>query len=208
MITKTTDFIGEIYIPNLFDTGPGVQNTSQNRKIDAFIKQYESECLNKTLGHSLAKALLEQFEEGALKSDADQKWKDLFEGVSYQIDGQNLHWEGIKPTKLIAHYIFFHFIQDQTYSGVGVVQENTKSAETVSVVPKAIRAWRRFHTAAVGNNVLPKVYENTSGVGIDWMSITSAKRSLYQFIADKNRETETYPNWEPFPFENMNEFGI
>ena len=209
MITRTTDFVGEIFIPNLINTGPGARNTPQNKKIDTFIEQYESECLNRALGHNLAEAFLEQFEEsGNMRDEADQKWKDLLEGASYEVDGQTLYWEGIKPTKLIARYVFFHFIQNQTYSGVGIVQENTKNAETMSVVPKAIRAWRNFYASAVGNNVLPKVYENTHGVGIDWMSITSAKRSLYQFIADKNRETETYPSWEPYLFENMNEFGI
>ena len=220
MIIDRSYFKGEIYIPNVEDIAPDSELLGNGSELDVFITEYEREVLIKCLGFSLYSVFKSQFNSDNspnLKNDSEQKWKDLLNGKSYNIDGKMVNWSGLihknNPFKrsLIAYYVYFHFLNNDIshYTGTGMQVEKTKSAENVSHIPKAVRAWRKFYELTVGTYNTTSYIEKANGTGIDWGNCESAERSLYQFIQDMNNsDVNTYPNWQPYFFENLNILGI
>lgn len=221
MIINRRYFKGDIYISNLTDD---VLDTVLDTKsdIDAFLLEYERNCLDLVLGNVLSLKFISQLDDtqpNGLKVGADAKWNDLLNGKSYQVNGKNVYWRGIRfanvPTNtpdmsFVAEYVYFHYLKkDQSnYSGVGLQSEQPKNSIKVNATAKAVTAWRKFYNRVQGSYMNPKIISNSIGYGVMWNGSETA-RTLYQFISDINAKTpDTYTDFEPFLFNNINEFGI
>lgn len=226
MIIDNSYFIDEIFIPH---AKPGITDdvTSVGADMTSFIDNYSREALVKCLGYALFKefsAQLDSSKPNGLKDLADAKWNNLLNGVEYTTpSGKLVEWRGIRyktgdvyNKSFLADYVYFFYEKsaDDDRTGVGNVQQNAKNATNVSKTPKVIAAWRRFYKNVQGESAKPRVivkrYDcfGISGVGIDWYG-QSEFIDLYRFINDTNQTTpNTYADFHPFVFENLNQFGI
>lgn len=210
MITSTPYYTGNIEIPNIStDNVPNASRVGKNTKLKQFIEEYEVDALSKGLGFSLCtefKAQLEVAENATtetVKTDADQKWKDLFSGKTYTKDGMYVRYRGLIYTEgkvkksPLAYYVFKHFFEnDMThYGGIGLQIEEAKKSKRADYRPKFVLAHQMFYELMVGTKSNPKE--------------SAGYRSMYQFIQDMNDENpDTYPNWMPYCFPKLNIMGI
>ncbi|WP_407265047.1 hypothetical protein R5N98_02695 [Tenacibaculum maritimum] len=218
MITSSSCFKGDIHVPNSQDTAPNSNLLGNVSELDMFIHEYEPDVLIKCLGRSLYNEFSNQFKEDySLKDTADSKWDDLLKGKEYTISGKTVNWKGLiykqgqYDKSLIAYYVYYHFLSNdiENYTGTGVSTKKSKNTEKVSPIPKAVRAWRKFYELTVGGFYSPILINNNHGYGIDWIGNDNGDKSLYQFIQDMNNiNPNTYPNWQPKRFENLNLFGV
>ena len=211
MILDRSYFVNDIFLANIADTGPSSNTDGPGLVLDKYIKELEQEALELCLGYKLCKDFLAAFENGILPVSADQKWKDLLNGVEYSDGDETVKWDGLKysvneiPKSPLAYYVFFHFLQRGSNTAIGEVRELPKNAEPESYIPKAVRSWNKFHKYIIGSYNQTSYIITHNGVGVDWYGCNSGKRALYQFLWDKK---DTYPDWQPTLFEEMNEFGI
>ena len=215
MIISASYFKGSIQIDNVQDTAPNSNLLGNGSMIEDFISEYEPEILIQCLGFALYKQLKENLDETAengLKADAVQKWDDLLNGKEYQIDGVPVKWDGLRfqegtlRRSLIAYYVFYKFLENEKANTNVIEVKNSKAA---SAIPKAVKAWRKFHSLTVGNYNNPTIIEKSSGFGLDWLTSSNGRRSLYQFINDMNNiDPTTFKNWNGTHFENLNTFNI
>lgn len=221
MIISRSYFTGIINIPNSKEGGSIHDNLLGNvSKLDGFIEEYERDVLVRCFGTSLYNLFASQLDSdnsNGLITNVDQKWDDLLNGKEYTIGSDTVNWRGLiyslgdAKYSLIAYYVFYHFLNDdvETYTGTGVKEIKSKNAKTVSAIPKAVKAWRKFYELTVGRYTQPVVYTRGSRMGIDWAGVNGPDRSLYQFIQDQNSLVPgTYPDWRPQHWENMNTLGI
>jgi hypothetical protein len=203
MIISRSYFTGIIKIPNVLDTAPNSNLLGNGNEIDIFIEEFEREILIKCLGYSLFTLFSTQLDSksmNGLKQGSDQKWDYLLNGKEYDLNGQTVLWRGLKfkdgllERSLIAYYVFCEFLNNdlQNYSGVGVQKERAKNSIVVSADPLYTSAFRKFYELTEFSNDCNKDV-----------------RSLYDFIKDSNDiSNDTYANWKPERFKNVNVFGI
>ena len=211
MIITSDFFVGSVFLSESITNTPIGGVVSGNNKLQSFIEEYEAEALKKCLGLTLYKAFSGQIENNTVKANADQKWKDLFNGKTYQVGGAEAYWQGLVFTSenlkqsLLAYYIYSHFILDDNVTAMGVVKESPKNGVNIDPHPKAVRAYRKFYDLAIGSFSMPTIIRNSFGLGIDYSSVNSGTKSLYQFLNDNKA---TYPEWQPTYFENQNQMGL
>lgn len=206
MITPRSYYKGLIAIPNAFDTAPNSNLLGNSSELDLFRDKYERDVLTKCLGYSLYKEFQFNLEtltdatEQTLKSGADSKWSDLLNGKEYQKDGTMYYWKGLlnNNESLISYYVFHHHFKSNqdSYTGVGLVQENAKNSTHVSPRRLYVDSYNWFYDLAIGS-----FYESNIAV--------SGIKSLYQFLSDMNEiDSSTYENWTPHNFPKLNIIGI
>lgn len=199
MISSRSHFKGLISIPNVEDTAPNSNLLGNVSEIQLFIEEYEREVLTKSLGYALNKEFQSYLEVAqnatvhTIKTDAPQKWKDLFSGKEYSLNGRTVNWRGITfkdgslDRSLIAYYVFFFFLKSDLarYYGTGIQTENSKNSTKADPAPKALDAWRKFYELTVEGD--------------------TDERSMFQFIQDMNDLDEsTYQKWKPYSFGKLN----
>jgi len=224
MITNNTYYKNELYIPH---AKPSVTSdvTTVSAELNAFIEEYERECLIKSFGlplYLLFEAELDSTETNGLKDTADTKWDDLLNGKTYTNQfGDEVAWRGIRykekqadtlPTKsFLANYVFYHYEEnaDVFNTGVGFVKAKAKNATERSPAQKAIKAWRKMVDIIQGKEFKEDIIISRFGYGIDYYH-NNEEVTLYQFIRDMNYAVpDTYPNFKP-GYWNVykNQFGI
>ena len=210
MITSAPYFTGNIEIPNIStDNVPNASRVGKNTKLLNFINEYEADALSKSLGFPLYTEFKSNLEvkTGAttetVKDSAEQKWKDLFSGKTYEINGLTVRYRGIIYTEgtvkksPLAYYVFKHFFENDMshYGGIGLQIEDAKKSKRANYAPKFDLARHNFYELIVGTKSNPK---DSAGY-----------RSLYQFIEDMNAlDATTYPNWMPYCFPKGNIMGL
>lgn len=210
MITSSSYFTGIIEIPNISTANtPNASRVGKQTKIARFIEEYELDVLSKCLGFSLHKDFQLQLEVvppatvQTVKDSADQKWKDLYSGKEYELNGKPVKWQGLVfkqgtiDISLISYYVFTQFFKhDMTHYGdIGLQIEKAKNAKRAYYGPKYVLSSQKFYELTVGNS--NDIYK------------TSGYRSLYQFMQDMNDiDPTTYPNWMPYCFPKVNIMGL
>lgn len=222
IITRDYFLLTETYLPHA-KSNPSDAVTGVKGDIDAFIEKYEREVLIKTLGYSLFKeftAELDSGEANGLLPTADVKWDYLLNGKEYPIGSTLFNFRGIRFTEgisnvkysLIAYYVYYHYLKNDVsnYSTTGIQKESPANAVNVSAIPKAVKSWRSFYDLTQKDYYYPIRYNsNHKFYGVDYLRGNETERSLYQFISDQNSlVADTYENWEPFCFGNINNAGI
>jgi hypothetical protein len=207
MITKTTDFKLDAYIPNR-DDAPNSDILGNEPELQGMIDKWEPEVLVELLGYDMKEEFITAIDWAAtppaLVVGADQKWMDLYKGKE--------NYRGIK--ELLVNYIFYKFMEsdDDHYATVGTQKEDTDSATRVSMRAKAIQAYRRFFKLAIGNfygvqsGIKPSIWGNMrvvlwSGFGYGGSNF----KSLYEWLMSKSTD---FQDWSPTDFRNKNYFDI
>lgn len=223
-IVKNHYFRNEIFIPK---AKPSITDDTTAIPSDLldFINEYEEECLIKCLGplYYELRSNLDFTKDNLLKDDADEKWDWLLNGKESYVDsaGKTVSWRGLRfksnldgtglyNKSLIAFYIYFFYEQDaQSLRGTtGHHVNDAKNAVSVSVRPKAVKAWRKFVEMVQGPDPKVDVYLRNIGYGIDY-HVHSEAPSLYGFIKDMNANgNDYYPSFEGKRWENINYFDL
>lgn len=229
MITTRSHFTGLINIAASQDaTAPNTEITGNATKLDDFMEAYERDCLIKSFGYSLYKEFWDTLEIKSpktyhtVKTDADDKWKKLYSGHEYDLDGRKVKWDGLNYTlsstpdaepnrSLLADYIYCFFMSDDvvTHTTTGMKTAAAKNSNNASSSPSIIRAWRSFYKKTVGAANTSTIISSDYGVGIDYRGSGNTLRSLFQYIEDMNILTPGhFANWEPELLNNKNQFGV
>lgn len=223
MIINNIYFKGSIYIPHAKPSVTDNVTTAENRVFD-FINIHSRECLIDCLGLTLFllfEAELDSTQPNLLKVGSDAKWDELLNGKTYTQPGTdlNVRWKGIRyksagsgayDMSFLADYVYFFYESNDFIknAGGGHNIQMSKNAELVSPTHKVVNAWRRFYKEVHGNHSNARFLNGTFGLGVDYYN-QSSEICFYQFIKDMNTLTEdTYPDFCPKVWTNMNHFGI
>ena len=178
-----TYFFDLIYLP----LGPDV-----TENLNRLITRYQKDILLKALGRDLYDA----FEAGLQESTIEQKWLDLRDGKTYQVDGVNVRWNGLKNNdleSLIAYYVFFNWSRNNVtrQTGNGRVISDKENSTNASSLDSQVYAYNKMFV------LYGSFYHSQYA------------ESLYNFIYQMNLLDEnTYPNWIFTEIEPINSFGL
>lgn len=148
-IIDETYFIKDLAVPNV---QPSLDIPNNEMAFEMYIDKYARQLLQNALGVVLFEQLDSQIENGSLKPTADQKWKDLVNGKTYQKDGRDLKWkgliysEGIFKGSILANYTYYHWHLDQVsrMSGMGEVKGKAVNTAIVNSTERSVRVWNQF----------------------------------------------------------------
>jgi len=208
-IIDNTYFKNDLYIPLGVDTISGTVNTnSPNNKtaLEDCITEVEKSILLNALGLTAYNEL--QTALADLPS-ADQKWKDLVNGVEY--DGKV--WIGLNnPKSLITYAVYYFFltrISQGFYTAVGVSKPSSENATLVTPAYKLAASWQAFLKKYQSGYLKEPFFSNVNGVDfIDWFGCSEEiEVSLYRFLSDK-KEDYTFDASKFSVYESINSFGI
>jgi hypothetical protein len=195
---------GPLKIPNAVATPGGADRT---KDIQAYIDRYEREILIKGLGAVLYNLVKDAHSNLPTSlENAEQRIKDLVNGLTYVVNGKQVIWEGLKSFP--AYYIFYKYLtaSQDIFTTFGVERPEGANSQAVSAIPKAVSAYQQFHEKYQGIEMGPRQVHNASGAyGIDWYGNRKTDRSLVQYLLDNE---DVYPEAEFTPVDNINTFGI
>jgi len=207
-----TYFIKELSIPNLNEMDSDTL-TTLNIDIDKYVRLV----LQNALGYELFKDLDSNITSGVLDSGADQKWKDLVNGVEYTKDGKTYRWKGLIFTEgnykgsLLAKYVYYYWLKDSIslLTGTGEKTITASNMEAVNSNQRLVSVWNDF---VMDYQSTPCYYGNGNlfiynGVPVnDWFGgIDAHFVSLIQFLTDKDAD---YPNSAKMLYNNQNQLGL
>jgi len=197
-IIDQTYFIKELNVPNINEMD---SDTLVSLEID--IDKYVRLLLHSALGYDLFKDLDDNITDGELNSGADQKWKDLVNGVEYLKDGKTYRWRGLIFTEgnykgsLLAKYVFYYWLKDSVslLTGTGEKQITATNAIAVNSTQRLTAVWNDFVNDYQGN-ICSHVWPELSKVGyVD----------LIQFLKDKS---EDYQDAALSLYQTTNSLGL
>ena len=226
-IVETGFFATEpLYIPNRVSMNvaapgaPTVEITDLQSLIDFYEPQLLINAFGITYYNELQIALtLQPFDPGAV-GVADQKWIDLVNGHTYEIDGVEYMFEGLKGrnnNSLIAWYVkaMYLYGRDEVVTTLGVGKLQGKGAEARTHTNKFVRAWQNFMSLyqAVDSRTASIALNDFGTVGLDFTAGRNNVRSLYQYFLDLAQYVDDtrFPdlNFAVVPLEeSYNSFGI
>ena len=195
MLISRSQYQNGLLIANSQDTAPNSNLLGNGVKLDSFREKYEREILIMTLGYDLYKELQSNLEvltgqtEQSVKASADQKWKDLVNGVELTIDGYTEKFEGLKSdNSFIADYVYYKFMEDdlKNHSGVGFTQSNPNGGTKTNPTQKLVSVW---------NDMVEKIIFYDKPYML----------SLYCFLDYNNVD---YPKWLGSNFDYKNQYGL
>jgi len=223
MISKNSWYVGEIYIPH---AKPSITDgvTGVAGDMLSFIDQYEQEAIIKCFGYQLGRefiSVLDITKTNGLVDLADTKWDELLNGKEYiNPQGVLVKWEGVRRKfpltatepnfSLLCFYVYWFYEKNDhiTRSGSGNQRNSPKNARVDDSFDKVTNAWRKFVKMVQGEELAPIIIEKEYGFGIDWYQ-GGQEISLYKFIEDSNiLVPNTYPNFNPKKWKNVNQLGI
>lgn len=113
----------------------------------SWLTAYELEYLEKALGYSFAHELI----AGLSEDPVNAKWLDLINGKTYEVDGVQYRWEGLKNQTLlksaIADYVYFFYSRDKVSQQSGYGGENRQTGENAtgsSIQRRSATVWNRM----------------------------------------------------------------
>lgn len=212
------------FIPNNRDINALPEGTpSSESDIDFFIEKYEpilmSDALSKELYSELVADLDKRPFNAESTEDAAQKWIDLVNGNTYQLNGKTFVWSGLRndlKDSLIASFVFSKYLENDEllYTTTGVVRVDDKGADNYNPTPKYIKCWNQFINKYQGNysKHAPRVMVNGFGsVGIDYTGIKENKEvTLLNYIKHQNElDAGSFPDANLFYYDDdKNSMGI
>lgn len=193
----STFFIGQINIPNSGETR-GDETVNLDHYIEKGCYLFLSHLLGAKLYNDL-KANLDS--ELNLKPTADQKWKDLFYGKTYDDKFfKGLIQEHVTfKSSVLANYVFWYWLKDNlsTTSGIGSIALEAKNAILVSSDSRERDVWN-----SIVSDVGERVNHNGHYKRVCWVrgtkfidyfgsNVTDGSVTITQFLLDHSEE---YPN--------------
>lgn len=216
MLINKTYFQGDITIPNTTE----VQH--DNDLVGILIESKSYSLLESVLGRENVLSLKANLDiDGNLNEDAPERWKDLVNGKSYEINDQKFYFKGLiqkgdlYKTSLIADFVFCEWLRQtrsqQTMIGEVVVQG--QNAINVGSTSKLVSIWNRF-IVEFGAGYYAKVRKHyVKGVLFyDYFNGSNSNNvSLVQFLKHHSDIYEDCPLELPSYVENygiINSLGI
>jgi len=223
-IINNTYFKNEIYIPH---ARPSISDSVQDvqSEIVDFIREYSRDCLVKCFGLTLFLDFESRLDDSSLDligAGEDVKWSELMNGKLYNdpLTDLPVQWKGIRYKSLstgeydksfLANYVYFFYEKNDhiVRSEAGDVKLEAKNAQLVGPTEKVVKAWRKFYEIVQGDTFVSRVYDFGNAYGVDYFIDSNQEVSLYKFITDMNTLAEdTYPDFNPKKWENINRLGL
>jgi hypothetical protein len=205
-------FNREIAIPNVNEL-QGNSATELTEFIDGKVRLL----LQEVLGYDLFTDLNSDITNGVLKTDAEQKWKDLVNGKTYIKNGKNYRWKGLLFTEgtfkssLLADYVYYFWLESKLtdMTGVGEVMQVSKNAVSVNSTQRLTNTWNRFVNSVNGGESYGRRGIMYWHVGVPIYDYSHADKSYYVDLFTFLKDNQTnYPD-APFTcFEYKNQFGL
>jgi len=196
-LINEANFTRELSIPNLTSSQSG--NATE-------LAYYGDEkprlLLQMSLGNVLFSQLDSQVTSGVLNPLADQKWKDLVNGVTY--DGKV--WKGLNyqegsfKISLLAYYTYWNWVND-SYSSNFQIQ--AKNADNINPTSTLVDVWNKFLEMyqGVNYNCIPRVSYVHGATFVDYFGNQNSNYvSLLQFLKDN---PTNYPDAQLYTFDNL-----
>lgn len=188
-IINTTFFTGDLFIPlaaNNITTVPTMQTPNNNTVLADLITEYEKLLLVNALGLTAYNEL--QTALADLPS-ADQKWKDLVNGVEY--DGKI--WEGLNNAKsVIAYYVYCQYVEKNPdfLTAMGTAKPNSENAILVNPTQRLVNFWEVFlnkyqMNCNMRDGVFTWFYIHDNNVNVSLFQFLNDKKEDYSFDASK-----------------------
>lgn len=207
-----TYFNREIAIPNANEL-QGNASTELTEFIDGKVRLL----LQEVLGYDLFTNLDADIASGVLKTDAQQRWKDLVNGLTYTKNDKQYRWKGLIYTEgtfknsLLADYTYYFWLESKLsdMTGVGEVVQASKNAVSVNSTQRLVMTWNRFVKAVNGGDYFDKRGVMYWHGGVPVYDYFKTQQSMYVdlFTFLKDNQTD-YPD-APFTcFEYKNQFGL
>tara|TARA_R110002153_G_scaffold236215_1_gene390338 strand:- start:235 stop:879 length:645 start_codon:yes stop_codon:yes gene_type:complete len=192
----------ELSTPN---TESGVDIDSSGNSITEYIDKYARLLLQNALGNVLFATLDGEIEDGNLKEEAPQKWKDLVDGTQYDYSGETYTWKGLRTIEgafkesVLAYYVYYHYFLNNLsqVSSFGEVKASSVNSENVNPSAKLVATWNKYvklyqgdRNRVEGNLTFVKgvpFYDYYSGNGgyVDLIQFLEHKESDYLDAAKK-----------------------
>lgn len=196
------NFTREISVPNLTSSQSG-----NAERLGLYGYEKPRLLLQMALGNVLFSQLDSQVTNGVLNVVADQKWKNLVNGVTY--DGKV--WKGLNYTEgsfkvsLLAYFVFWNWVYDNTTTigSGGEVQIQTKNANNVNPTSSQVQIWNTFTQMYQGSTFY--AHRNISYVNdaifVDYYGCNNNSNyvNLLQFLKDNPTD---YPDANLYYFDN------
>lgn len=202
-----TYFIKNIKLPNILEMDSSVLS-----ELNIYIDQYARQFLKDALGYELYKDFDSNIENGVLKVNALQKWKNLLNGVEY--DGKKwqglIYTEGLYKHSILANFVFYHYVNDNvtTLTSFGETSVNTQNSSSVNPNQRLVTIWNEFvsENQLLQNDTL-FCYSEKYGIPFyDWYNRSNNKIvSLLQFLEDNKID---YPTANMKEYRFKNQFGL
>jgi len=196
-LINEANFTRELSIPNLTSSQSGNDN-----ELGYYGDEKPRLLLQMCLGNVLFSQLDSQVTFGVLNTDADQKWKDLVNGVEY--DGKV--WKGLNyqsgsfKISLLAYYTYWFWVNDSYTSNF---QIQAKNADNINPTATMVDIWNKFLEMYQGTNnyCLPSVSYYRCATFVDYYGNNNSNYvSLLQFLKDN---PTNYPDPQLYTFENL-----
>lgn len=192
-IISAQDFEVPYDIPNANEL-----DSKSAKLLDTLIDEEVRLLLQKVLGFTLFAEFDSNIENGSLKDDAAQKWKDLVNGKTY--DGKR--YEGLTK-KMLVPLVYYNFIvkNQQSLTSLGVKALEANNASNVDPNPLAVMAWNTFVKEYQGSFNLcidPLVYRFKNGTTfVDYFGIQQETGfvDLLTFLHDNKAIYPDAPLW-------------
>jgi len=215
-LISTQEFNRAFLISNVNEANTGI-----NEQVNAYIDSCAPKLLTNALGTSLFADLNSQITDGELNDDADQKWKDLVNGVEYTKDDKTYVWRGLVyenglfKESLLTPYVWCEWYRDNltTMTGVGQVQLQAKNADVVNHKPLLVKNWNTFlemYQGFTSYECAPRVNFIDGVCFVDYFNgnNTNNEVNLIQFLKDN---PTNYPDANCYIFTDTtksNRFSI
>jgi hypothetical protein len=209
-IIDGTYFIRNYNIPNAneLQTGSSIQ-------LMQYIDERVPFVLKQALGFELFKDLTDNMTDGILNADAEQRWKDLVNGKTYEKNSKEYRWNGLAYTEgtfknsLLTPFVYYHYLKDHVsqLSGVGEVAGTAKNAESVNSNQRLVNAWNDFilqYQGACRNKPL-RYYKDLVLVTDYYGGKDNSFVDLLTFLQDNQTD---YPDAPLTRYELQNSFGL
>ena len=206
-ITTVSKFIDDLFIPlavNNIATVSSQQTPNNNVALVACITEFEKSLLLNALGTVTYNALQTAL---ANLSAADQKWKDLVNGVDY--DGKS--WEGLDSDKsFICYRVYSEFLKSNNdfFTAVGNAKPNSENSSNINPTQRYVNAWHKFLKKYQGE--CKKFPLDFYGYSFNWGSNftqSEVEVSLFRFLTDKAEDYAFDAGNFRF-YESVNQLGL
>jgi hypothetical protein len=208
-ISNIDNFVNDLYIPLAKGTISGTATTeTPNSKayVLELINEVEKDVLLNALGLDLYNELMVALVD---LPSADQKWRDLVNGVEYN----GKVWEGLDNSKsLLLYAVYTLFIMNNStfLTATGTAKPNTENSSNASNDAKVSYAWQKFLTKYQNGCLAePLIYEDSGISFLDYYGNNdNIQRSLYQYLNDNLDVWDTWIASNFKLYERINSFGI
>lgn len=197
-LINEANFTRELSIPNLTSSQSG-----NSVELAYYGDEKPRLLLQMCLGNVLFSQLDGQVTSGVLNVNADQKWKNLVNGCTY--DGKV--WRGLNYTEgsfkvsLLAYFTFWNWLNDSNSNNY---QTQVKNADNINPTSTMVNIWNRFLEMYQGLNlkVCPVTHYLNGVTFVDYFQggTNSNYVSLLQFLQDNPTD---YPDAQLYTFENL-----